>query len=98
MFCYSLIDRAVANGLKLRTFSEVRNIEKKGDEFHIDTTSGTYIAKKVINAAGVWAPFIGEMVDIDIPITPRKGHILVGARQKPIMKIGRASCRERGEG
>src|SRR5690625_2964922 len=85
MFCYSLIDRAVANGLKLRTFSEVRNIEKKGDEFHIDTTSGTYIAKKVINAAGVWAPFIGEMVDIDIPITPRKGHILVGARQKPIM-------------
>src|SRR5690625_59478 len=32
MFCYSLIDRAVANGLKLRTFSEVRNIEKKRSE------------------------------------------------------------------
>lgn len=85
MFCYSLIDRAVANGLKLHTFSEVRNIVKKGEDFHIETSSGTYVAKKVINAAGVWAPFIGKMVDIDIPIIPRKGHILVGARQKPIM-------------
>src|SRR5690625_2678980 len=85
MFCYSLIDRAVANGLKLHTFSEVRNIVKKGEDFHIETSSGTFVAKKVINAAGVWAPFIGKMVDIDIPIIPRKGHILVGARQKPIM-------------
>lgn len=85
MFCYSLIDRAVANGLKLHTFSEVRNISKKGKDFHIETSSGSYYAKKVINAAGVWAPFIGKMLEIDIPITPRKGHILVGARQKPIM-------------
>ena len=25
------------------------------------------------------------MLDVDIPITPRKGHIIVGARQQPIM-------------
>lgn len=85
MFCYSLIDRAVANGLKLHTFSDVKNIKKKGKDFHIETSSGTYVAKKVINAAGVWAPFVGKMLGIDIPIIPRKGHILVGARQKPIM-------------
>src|SRR5699024_10921507 len=42
-------------------------------------------AQKVVNAAGVWAPFIGEMVDIDIPIVPRKGHILVASREKPVM-------------
>src|SRR5699024_4942081 len=29
--------------------------------------------------------FIGEMLDINIPITPRKGHILVGSRQEPVM-------------
>ena len=25
------------------------------------------------------------MLDLDIPIIPRKGHIIVGARQKPVM-------------
>lgn len=84
LFCYSLIDRAVANGLKLHTFTEVTNITKKED-FHIETTNGTFTAKKVVNAAGVWAPFIGKMLDLEIPIIPRKGHIMVGARQEPIM-------------
>lgn len=84
LFCYSLIDRAKANGLKLHTFSEVTGMTKTED-FQIKTTTGTYTAKKVVNAAGVWAPFIGEMLDLTIPITPRKGHILVGARQKPVM-------------
>src|SRR5699024_1053338 len=49
------------------------------------TTNGPLKAKKVVNAAGVWAPFIGEMLNIEIPIVPRKGHIMVGARQEPVM-------------
>ncbi|WP_284141236.1 MULTISPECIES: FAD-dependent oxidoreductase [unclassified Virgibacillus] len=84
LFCYSLIDKAKAYGLKLHTHAEVKGITKQ-DDFKIDTEKGTFRAKKVVNAAGVWAPFIGEMLGIDIPIKPRKGHIIVGARQKPIM-------------
>ncbi|THE11378.1 FAD-binding oxidoreductase [Bacillus timonensis] len=84
LFCYSLIEKAKQFGLKLRTHSEVKAISKQED-FKIETTNGTIIAKKVVNAAGVWAPFIGKMLDIEIPIIPRKGHILVGARQQPIM-------------
>lgn len=84
LFCYSLVERAKEYGLKLHTFSEVTNMTKK-DDFHIETTKGTFTAKKVVNAAGVWAPFIGEMLDLNIPIIPRKGHILVGSRQEPVM-------------
>src|SRR5690625_4482691 len=84
LFCYSLIDKAKQYGLKVRTQSEVTNITKKED-FTIETTNGTYTAKKVVNAAGVWAPFIGQMLELDIPIIPRKGHIMVGARQQPVM-------------
>ena len=84
LFCYSLIDKAKQYGLKLRTHAEVTSI-KKNEDFTIETTNGTFTAKKVVNAAGVWAPFIGEMLGIDIPILPRKGHILVGSRQEPIM-------------
>lgn len=84
LFCYSLIDKAKQYGLKLYAQTEVTNIKKK-ENFHIETTNGTFTANKVINAAGVWAPFIGQMLDINIPIIPRKGHIIVGARQKPVM-------------
>ena len=84
LFCYSLIDKATQYGLKVVTNAEVTNINKQED-FKIETTNGTFTAKKVVNAAGVWAPFIGEMVGIDIPIKPRKGHILVGSRNEPVM-------------
>lgn len=84
LFCYALIDKAKKYGLKLHTQCEVTAITKK-DDFTIETSGGTFTAKKIVNAAGVWAPFIGKMLNIDIPIVPRKGHIMVGARQKPIM-------------
>lgn len=84
LFSYSLIDKAKQYGLKTYTQRKVTNITKD-DDFTIETTNGTFKAKKVVNSAGVWAPFIGKMLDIDIPITPRKGHILVGSRQEPIM-------------
>lgn len=84
LFCYSMVDKAREFGLDVKTQSEVTNITK-GDDFTIETTNGTVKAKKVINVAGVWAPFLGQMVDLDIPIQPRKGHILVASRQEPVM-------------
>lgn len=86
LFCYSLIDKAQsAYGLTVKTQAEVKNIVKDDSGFTIHTANGDVRAKKVVNAAGVWAPFIGKMLGVDIPITPRKGHILVGARQQPVM-------------
>lgn len=85
LFCYSLVDKAKEYGLQLKTESKVTNITKTDNQFHIETTNGDIIAKKVVNASGVWAPFIGQMLDINIPIVPRKGHILVGSRQEPVM-------------
>src|SRR5699024_1082060 len=82
---YSLIDRAKDYGLSLHTHTEVTNISKENQTFSIETNNGTIKASKVVNAAGVWAPFIGEMLGINIPIKPRKGHIIVGARQEPIV-------------
>lgn len=85
LFCYSLIDKAETDyGLTVRTQTEVTNLTKN-DDFTISTTNGEICAKMVVNAAGVWAPYIGQMINIDIPIQPRKGHILVGSRQEPVM-------------
>lgn len=87
LFCYSLIDKAGRDfNLQVKTQAEVTNITKEASgTFLIETKNGEVHAEKVVNAAGVWAPFIGKMLDIDIPIIPRKGHIIVGAREKPVM-------------
>lgn len=84
LFCYALIHKAKQYGLKLNTNSEVLSITRD-KEFIIETSTGTIVAKKIINAAGIWAPFIGEMLGLSIPIIPRKGHIMVGTRSNPVM-------------
>lgn len=86
LFCYSLIEKAEKDfGLDVVTQAPVTNMTKGDGDFTVETPKGTFGAKKVVNAAGVWAPFIGNMLDIDIPIIPRKGHIIVGSRQQPVM-------------
>ena len=47
----------------------------------------------VVNAAGVWAPQIGRMVGLDIPIKPRQGQLLVAERtatvaRRKVMEFG----------
>jgi len=87
LFSYSVVDKAKREyNLDIKTQAEVTNITKEASgEFKIETTNGEVRAEKVVNAAGVWAPFIGKMLDLEIPIIPRKGHIIVGSREKPVM-------------
>lgn len=85
MLTYSMFYSAKKRGAKIHTHTKVTNLTKEEDgQFQIDTTNGTFTAKKVVNACGVWAPFIGEMLDVDIPITPRKGQLIVASRQQPV--------------
>lgn len=85
MLTYSMAQGAKKNGAKVHTHTEVKNINKNHEnQFLIETTNGTFTANKVINACGVWAPYIGEMLSINIPIKPRKGHVIVASRQKQV--------------
>ncbi|WP_408008033.1 NAD(P)/FAD-dependent oxidoreductase [Pseudalkalibacillus sp. A8] len=85
MLTYSMIHRAIQFGAKIHPNTEVKNLYKNQvDRFVIETNNGIFTANKVVNACGVWAPFIGEMLDIDILIKPRKGQIIVASRQQPV--------------
>ena len=65
--------------------TEVKEMKRDKDgSFIVETTNGTFTAKQVVNAAGVWAPKIGQMLDVNIPIEPRKGHIIVASRQQHV--------------
>ncbi|NUK31968.1 FAD-binding oxidoreductase [Parageobacillus sp. VR-IP] len=85
LFSFALAEGAKKRGAEIYTYTEVKSIKKltTGD-FEIETSNGLFTSKKVVNAAGVWAPMVGKMLGIPIPIKPRKGHIIVASRQQPV--------------
>ncbi|MBU5266747.1 NAD(P)/FAD-dependent oxidoreductase [Virgibacillus proomii] len=85
MLTYSLFYSAKQLGAKVHTYTEVKRLNRdENGQFIVQTTAGEFTANKVVNACGVWAPFIGEMLGVSIPIHPRKGQIIVASRQHPV--------------
>jgi glycine/D-amino acid oxidase-like deaminating enzyme len=86
MLTYALFAGAKKHGARVMLRTEVTGLKRDvaSGAFTIDTTQGEITANKVVNAAGVWAPQIGRMVGVEIPIEPRKGHLIVAARNGPV--------------
>ncbi|MBC2726066.1 NAD(P)/FAD-dependent oxidoreductase [Desulfosporosinus sp.] len=61
-YAIALAETAVNNGVELYLNSCVTAIEKKLDNYLIKTTSGEYEAKFIINAAGVYADLIHNLI------------------------------------
>ncbi len=78
---------AKQQGARVHVGEGVRRIELNGGKVcGVTTTHGSYPCKVVVNAAGVLAPQIGDMLDITIPITPRRGQILVTQAIEPLAR------------
>lgn len=68
------------HGAVIQPFTEVTGVELAGNKRKVtavQTTAGTIPTKCVVNAAGPWSAAIGEMAGLRIPVTPRKGHLVV---------------------
>ena len=71
----AMAENAAVNGVDFRFNTKVEDI-RKDDEgiWHLRTNNGEYKAKYVVNAAGVYADIIHNMVSANkIKITPRRG-------------------------
>lgn len=69
-------------GAVIQPFTQVTGIELSGDQgavVAVHTTEGRIRTKLVVNAAGAWSAEIAKMVALDIPVKPRKGHLVVTA-------------------
>ncbi|NLZ52624.1 MAG: FAD-binding oxidoreductase, partial [Thermoanaerobacteraceae bacterium] len=65
-------------GAKFSLKTAVKNIKlEKGRIKSAETDNGEILCKYVVNATGVYAPTIGAMVGLKIPIVPRRGQIIV---------------------
>ncbi len=95
LFAYGLAVAAEKNGADFYTNSKVEDIilAKNGSVEAVITDKEKIYTDNIINCAGVWAPQIGKMVGIDIPIKPRQGQILVSEKtfqvgKRKIMEFG----------
>lgn len=78
---YRLADafRAAARtlGATIMTHTEVTGLRvESGRVTAVETAAGLLPCHLVVNAAGAWAPAIGRMVGLDIPVQPVRGQII----------------------
>ena len=70
----ALAENAYTNGVEFRFDTEVKEIKKLDEGYELDTSRGTFQARYVVNAAGVYADRFHNMVsDKKIHITARRG-------------------------
>ncbi|WP_446897755.1 NAD(P)/FAD-dependent oxidoreductase [Clostridium sp. LBM24168] len=71
----ALAENAADNGVKFKFGTKVLSIEKCKNLYKINTNKGVFESKLIINAAGVFADEINNMVSSNkIHIVPRKGQ------------------------
>lgn len=74
----ALAENAHMNGVKFEFNVEVIDIKKNEEGFEVVTNKGSYFSKYVVNAAGVYADKIHNMVSSEkLSITPIRGDYLL---------------------
>lgn len=94
LLTYALWEGARALGARTLPFTPVRGIRLDGGRVAaVQTLTGEIRTPRVVVAAGVWTPQLTAPLGLDLPIRPRKGHVLVTQRgrmlaERNIMEFG----------
>jgi sarcosine oxidase subunit beta len=90
----AFLQGAKARGAKIYPFTGVTGFSRKSHRLvGVKTTRGNIETRVVVNAAGVHATEIGKMIDVEIPIKPRRGQILVTEALPPLLARGLLSAK-----
>lgn len=76
----AILEKARSQGLNLQSGEEVLNltpIENGKGGWEVTTQRATHNGDSVVCAAGVWSSVLLDNLGFEIPVRPRKGHILV---------------------
>lgn len=75
---FALVQAGSKFGVKVLRNAKVVGLEKKSDFWEVKICSGeVFCSETIINAAGVWSREIALLVDLNIPIRPKRGQIIV---------------------
>jgi sarcosine oxidase subunit beta len=84
---FAFLAAAKSAGVRILTGVEVQSIEAaSGKITGLIAGNQRISAPVVVNAAGALAAEVGRMADLEVPITPRRGQILVTASLPPLLR------------
>jgi glycine/D-amino acid oxidase-like deaminating enzyme len=90
----AFLQGAKAKGAKIYPHTGVTGFSRKNHHIvGVKTNRGNVETRVVVNAAGVHATEIGKMIDVEIPIRPRRGQILVTEALPPLLTRGLLSAK-----
>jgi len=78
---------AIQLGASIITRTTVLDIKTNGEQIaSVQTDNGEIQTRILVNAVGAYASQIGQMLDVDIPIRPKRGQILVTEPRPGLLK------------
>ena len=84
---FAFLRSAKSAGARILTGVEVKGIEAvSGKATGVTTDNGRISASVVVNATGAVAAEVGRMAGLEVPITPRRGQIMVTAAVPPLLR------------
>ncbi len=87
-----------ARGGRIETGSRVIAIQRRGSAFAVDTTGKRHHGARLVLAAGLGTRELAAMIDLEIPLRPERGQILVTERLRPFLSLPLARIRQTVEG
>lgn len=76
----------------------VFNICQSGNRFVVETPTGSFTASKLVIAAGNATGRLAKMIDMNIPVRPEKGEILVTERTRTCLPLPCNRIQQTAEG
>lgn len=73
-------------------------IEHRGGAFHVWAGGKEHVAARLVLAAGLGNRDLAPMVDLQAPVKPNRGQILVTERMQPFLRHPSMHVRQTGEG
>jgi glycine/D-amino acid oxidase-like deaminating enzyme len=74
------------------------DIRHEDQAFTVQTPAGCFQAPKLVLAAGVGIPRLAAMLDMQMPVRPQRGQILVTERLQPVLSLPINGIRQTREG
>ena len=81
---------AKSRGAHVHLHNRVLSMKYNGasNEWQLETEKGPITCEHVINAGGLWARKVGEMVGLNLPVTPMQHHYLITEDVPEILALG----------
>lgn len=84
---FAFAQRAKELGANLHEGVTVTGVHTTGSRIHgVQTSTGIIETPIVINAAGCWAPALGRMVGLDIPITVQRNQVALLRQPRELLR------------